>query len=263
MNTRTFAEALLEQDRFLILSHRRPDGDTLGSGAALCSALRRMGKTAFLIPNPETVPRMRAYVGAYEAPEGHPLYKTVDGVLFTKDGKTLLSYSTGRTATHYDVPKGVERIADQAFINEYLQTISLPIGLKEVGDYGFSGCTRLQSIALPLTVTKIGKDIFSDCVSLELVSLPEGMEAERYENDFWIAYYSDDRIFRGDNGDTTAGIAPSSSAQYIRAPGRLTESAEEICAYPTSTETNQGRPLANGGMYWIVKFNNGRVLHKN
>ena len=71
MNTRTFAEALLEQDRFLILSHRRPDGDTLGSGAALCSALRRMGKTAFLIPNPETVPRMRAYVGAYEAPEGY------------------------------------------------------------------------------------------------------------------------------------------------------------------------------------------------
>lgn len=199
-------------------------------------------------------------IGAYEAPEGHPLYKTVDGVLFTKDGKTLLSYPTGRTATHYDVPKGVERIADQAFINEYLQTISLPIGLKEVGDYGFSGCTRLQSIALPLTVTKIGKDIFSDCVSLELVSLPEGMEAERYENDFWIAYYSDDRIFRGDNGDTTAGIAPSSSAQYIRAPGRLTESAEEICAYPTSTETNQGWPLANGDMYWIVKFNDGRVL---
>ena len=69
MNTLTFAEALLEQNDFLILSHRRPDGDTLGSGAALCSALRRMGKTAYIFPNPQTVPRVKAYVGAYEAPE--------------------------------------------------------------------------------------------------------------------------------------------------------------------------------------------------
>ena len=28
-------------DDYLIISHRRPDGDTLCSGAALCSALRR------------------------------------------------------------------------------------------------------------------------------------------------------------------------------------------------------------------------------
>ena len=40
---------LLESDDYLIISHRRPDGDTLGSGAALCSALRRAGK-AGLVP---------------------------------------------------------------------------------------------------------------------------------------------------------------------------------------------------------------------
>ena len=71
MNVRTFAEALMERDRFLILSHRRPDGDTLGSGAALCSALRRMGKTAYVYPNAQTVPRTKRYVGAYEAPAGY------------------------------------------------------------------------------------------------------------------------------------------------------------------------------------------------
>ena len=70
MNVHTFAEALMERDAFLILSHRRPDGDTLGSGAALCSALRRMGKTAYIYPNPQTVPRMRGYVGSFEAPAG-------------------------------------------------------------------------------------------------------------------------------------------------------------------------------------------------
>ena len=70
MNTHTFAEALLARDGFLILSHRRPDGDTLGSGAALCSALRRMGKTAYIYRNPQAVPRQHAYVGVFEAPAG-------------------------------------------------------------------------------------------------------------------------------------------------------------------------------------------------
>ena len=33
-------------DDFYILSHQYPDGDTLGSAAALCRALRKMGKRA-------------------------------------------------------------------------------------------------------------------------------------------------------------------------------------------------------------------------
>ena len=40
------ARWLLERDDFLILTHRRPDGDTLGSAAALCLGLRQMGKKA-------------------------------------------------------------------------------------------------------------------------------------------------------------------------------------------------------------------------
>ena len=48
MNDREFAAALRDRDAILILSHLRPDGDTLGSGAALCSALRRTD-TFFII----------------------------------------------------------------------------------------------------------------------------------------------------------------------------------------------------------------------
>ena len=156
-----------------------------------------------MLPADEILESMEeCLVAAYEVPDDHPLYKTIDGVLFTKDGKTLLSYPNYKKATHYDVPAGVERISERAFNNEYLKTVSLPIGLKSIGDYGFSGCTRLQSIALPLTVRELGKEIFDNCVSLELVSLPEGLEAERNENKWWVEYYPDDAIFRGDNGDT-------------------------------------------------------------
>ena len=43
------AEFLLSHDRFSILTHRRPDGDTLGSAAALCLGLRKLGKEAWVV----------------------------------------------------------------------------------------------------------------------------------------------------------------------------------------------------------------------
>ena len=48
---------LLSRDRFLIVTHRRPDGDTLGSAAALCMGLRQLGKTAHMLYNGEATPR--------------------------------------------------------------------------------------------------------------------------------------------------------------------------------------------------------------
>ncbi|MEG1633702.1 MAG: bifunctional oligoribonuclease/PAP phosphatase NrnA [Oscillospiraceae bacterium] len=62
---------LKEHDNYLIISHKRPDGDTLGSGAALCSALRRSGKTAFCLPNPETIANYLPLVAPFDAPEGY------------------------------------------------------------------------------------------------------------------------------------------------------------------------------------------------
>lgn len=48
---------LLCNDNFLILTHKKPDGDTLGSAVALCRILREKGKTAFLLGNDEIGPR--------------------------------------------------------------------------------------------------------------------------------------------------------------------------------------------------------------
>jgi len=47
------ARYLLSHDNYTILSHRRPDGDTIGSTAALCLGLRQLGKTAHVLANPE------------------------------------------------------------------------------------------------------------------------------------------------------------------------------------------------------------------
>ena len=51
------ARFLQERDNFSIITHRRPDGDTLGSAALLCRGLRQLGKTAHVLQNPETTPK--------------------------------------------------------------------------------------------------------------------------------------------------------------------------------------------------------------
>ena len=58
------------KDNFLLLKHKNPDGDTLGSAAALCSALRRAGKTAYLFPNAEMTEKYREFAEPYHAPAG-------------------------------------------------------------------------------------------------------------------------------------------------------------------------------------------------
>ena len=69
MNIKGCAAWLAGHDNILLLTHVRPDGDTLGGAAALCSALRRTGKKAALYANPDITPKYLKYVKDYIEPE--------------------------------------------------------------------------------------------------------------------------------------------------------------------------------------------------
>lgn len=64
------AARLRQMNNVLLLTHVRPDGDTIGSAAALCQALRDMGKTAYLLYNPEITDTYAPYAAPYWASEG-------------------------------------------------------------------------------------------------------------------------------------------------------------------------------------------------
>ena len=69
----TYQEAagfLLAHDHYLILTHLRPDGDTVGCAAGLCRALRQAGKTAYVLSNREVTPLFSPYLEGLLAPEG-------------------------------------------------------------------------------------------------------------------------------------------------------------------------------------------------
>ncbi len=69
VSPREAAALLRRQDEVLILTHRRPDGDTTGCAAALCQSLRELGKTAYLLKNPDITAVNEVYAAPYWAAE--------------------------------------------------------------------------------------------------------------------------------------------------------------------------------------------------
>ena len=63
------AQYLRQHDNYTILTHRHPDGDTLGSAALLCRGLRAIGKTAHVLENPETTPKYQFVVEGLTKPK--------------------------------------------------------------------------------------------------------------------------------------------------------------------------------------------------
>jgi len=62
---------LKDNDNYLLITHKRPDGDTLGSAGALAQGLREIGKTVYVFENPEVTPRYAPCVKDYIAPDDY------------------------------------------------------------------------------------------------------------------------------------------------------------------------------------------------
>ena len=89
-------------------------------------------------------------------------YTLVDGVLFSKDQKTLILYPAAKPGSSYTVPKGVTVIGDNAFdSNRNLTEIELPEGLEEIGAWSFSATEMLDSLRLPEGLRAIGAYAFA------------------------------------------------------------------------------------------------------
>lgn len=68
MDCKQTARFLRERDNYLILTHKRPDGDTIGCAAGLMELLRGMGKTAWLLENRDATRVFLEYLEGRWAP---------------------------------------------------------------------------------------------------------------------------------------------------------------------------------------------------
>ena len=125
-----------------------------------------------------------------------PYYCEMDGVLYSKHKKQLISYPSSKKDTSYTVPQYVESIGSHAFwscrnlieINlphdywekDGLKAMSLsPFGsrhilssLRTIDDNAFGYCVNLQKIDIPFRVAYIGKSAFDSCSKLSDIVIP-------------------------------------------------------------------------------------------
>lgn len=125
-------------------------------------------------------------------------YKSIDGILYSKDSKTLIMCpegisgsftipssvtSIGRNAFHMcskltsvTIPNSVTSIGQSAFSNcSCLKSVTLFYGITSINKYVFANCNSLTSITIPNSVTSIGWCAFQGCESLTLVTIPNSV----------------------------------------------------------------------------------------
>ena len=87
--------------------------------------------------------------------------------------KELLSIISKNVIT---IPKGVKKIGNRAFhFCTSLTSITIPNNVTVICSGTFSGCSDLTSITIPNSVTKIMDFAFSDCLSLTSITIPNGV----------------------------------------------------------------------------------------
>ncbi len=115
----------------------------------------------------------------------------------THIGRSAFQYCD--SLVHVNIPTGINKISEYAFIGCGLSSIVIPEGVTliengafeycrnlesvtisqsvtTIGEYVFCGCSNLESVTIPQSVTSIGKSAFSGCSNLDSISLPNSLQ---------------------------------------------------------------------------------------
>lgn len=117
-----------------------------------------------------------------EVSPDHPTLALIDGVLFEKETKKLVSYPGGLEDRTYEIPQGIVAIGDGAFHNTRIVSLIYPDSVTSIGSYAFDGCDNITKVTIPDSVTSVGSYAYKQCHSLTkavipatLASISEGM----------------------------------------------------------------------------------------
>ncbi len=180
LQTLTFAEPTRETDDLQIGDEAFDNCDGLtelilpkylhsvGRGAfQSCSHLRRVvvqspqvtfGESAFSATYPQEVAYSADVVDlhlevfqsdsvqSFSVAEENPVYKTEDGVLFSKDGGTLVCFPAGREGA-YTLPETVTAIGEKAFQTYLLSDLYVPLTVTSVAPSAFAATSFIITYA--------------------------------------------------------------------------------------------------------------------
>ena len=103
-------------------------------------------------------------------------YKTVDGIVYSADMKTLILCPQGKTG-EVIIPDGVVRIRKSAFSNSKIKKVIFPDTMQTIGDEAFYACEKLKEIDFGHGITRIGENgnqhMFSGCAFKKITFPPQ------------------------------------------------------------------------------------------
>ena len=120
------------------------------------------------IPSGATIPERNPFISwerlnAFYVPKDHPTLASVNGMLYTKDLRTLLAVPVNHPDKDIVIPEGTAQIEYEAFFSSTLRNIEFPETLRRIGRDCFPYAYRLKAVTIPDSVRVLGEGCFRDC----------------------------------------------------------------------------------------------------
>lgn len=117
---------------------------------------------------------------ALEADDDHPNFKSIDGVLYSKDGKELLFFPDGKKGG-FEIPEGVTTLS--ATLYAKLTSITIPASLTEISLDSFGGCKLLTEVNVKESNAKFRSDdgVVYSKDGTKLYVFPRGKQSDNFQ----------------------------------------------------------------------------------
>ncbi len=112
------------------------------------------------------------HIAEYKVDEANQYFCSVDGVIYTKDMKTIVFFPPAKEGA-YEIAETVETIRTKAFYKcSKITSIVIPDTVKSIEEKAFFRCSGITECSLSQNIELIGKDAFSYCTGLTEISIP-------------------------------------------------------------------------------------------
>lgn len=143
--------------------------------------------------------------------EDNPHYRTIDGMLFSKDTSALVECPASKGGT-ITTPLSTRNIGDYAFAYcQNLTGVILHEGLYSIGYCAFVYNIRLNNVVIPSSVAYISTSPFMSCQALGNLSIAEGN----------THYYMDGMMIYSAGGDTLISAHKSADSVFLQSTLRV------------------------------------------
>ncbi len=170
-----------------ITRYTGPGGDVAIPGTMDGLPVTSIGVEAFLdntsltslaIPGSITNIGRRAFdqcssLAAISVDTANAFYRSVDGILFTRDEAVLVHYPPAKLGSSYTIPPTVVRLGAFAFsCNSNLASVAISDSVTNIGESAFSRCRSLTNVTMSTNLISIGPWAFMSSGSLTNVVIP-------------------------------------------------------------------------------------------